>query len=111
GIIVSTGPDSSVKGYVSGISADGSDVVVTVDGDVEGELSDGIIAIARQTNLTVATSAGSRAVGSYSGISALNFGTGETEVTVGGEVRGNTGILISGAAKVVNSGTITGTGG
>lgn len=67
---------------------------ITVNGDVTatGKQGDGIYAnnSGTATDLTVTTGAGTVVSGAYTGIRALNSGTGATTINVGGDVVGRT---------------------
>ncbi len=97
-ISVTVGAGSTVSGYSDGVDVgnDGSgSVTVSVNGTVSGGNS-GIEALnSSGTDVTVTTGTGSSVIGTYTGISVMNAGSGATTISTNGDVTGQTGIEVN----------------
>ena len=106
-LAITTNAGSAVTGGANGINADqhgtGS-MNITVNGTVTASSGDGIHALASYqpvptlytphalpADMTITTGPGSAVVGAANGISAVNEGTGVTNITAGGQVSGRSG--------------------
>lgn len=87
-VTIITGAGSSVTGAYNAITARNfgeGNLAITVAGAVTGNAGSGIVALNLSSqNLTIKTAAGSTVDAAFDGISAFNFGGGDTEVVVDG---------------------------
>ncbi|WP_162913965.1 autotransporter outer membrane beta-barrel domain-containing protein [Taklimakanibacter lacteus] len=120
-LTVTTGAESVVTGADDGIDAENfgtGNLTITANGLVTGEEGDGIIAFNsyRGNDLIVTTNAGSSVSAYFDGVDAQNYGTGNLEITVNGQVTteddngieadnyGNNLTIITGAESAISAG-------